>query len=247
MKQNPGIFQGPNRGLLGWAVGFTAGIALWAAIIAALISVLPRRADGQFFDPDACLMCQDSREHLAAGAAIGTASRLILKKPWQRIAFTGAVGAAFELGQWDAHRGDGKNGTRGFGFGPKDLLMDVAGAVAAEGLPELTQRVFHQSARLTGTEQWLRAGSSVLIFVDWSQTIWFRHRGIPELNPILGPNPSIGRVNTLIGAGLVTNALLVPLIPKRWARTAIWTAVGAAELRAIVRNRAKGIGLSLSF
>lgn len=110
-----------------------AGLVL--AVLLALAAT--SQAEAQWLDPDSCWTCVDTREHFVGGAAVAIASRPVLKKAWQRVAATAVLGAVYEAGQWDAHRADGLNGQRGYGFGPKDLVADVAGAVVSEGLVTL--------------------------------------------------------------------------------------------------------------
>lgn len=85
----------------------------------------------QSIDPDWCLTCKDSREHFAAGVGIQVSTILVLPRTraWQRLAVTTAIAAAYELGQLDTPQAG-----PGFGFGPKDLLLSVVGALAVEAL-----------------------------------------------------------------------------------------------------------------
>lgn len=88
----------------------------------------------QHIDPDWCLTCRDSQEHFAAGAGIQAATLLVFPRAglWRRLAITASIGAAYELGQVEsAERG------RGYGFGLKDLLCDLAGALVVEALRKL--------------------------------------------------------------------------------------------------------------
>jgi hypothetical protein len=99
----------------------------------ALLLANPLPAAAQRIDPDWCLTCKDSRLHFVAGAAVGVGARLVLPKakPWQRILVTATIGLAYELGQEGVARNEGLAG-RGYGIGPKDLLLDVAGATLVE-------------------------------------------------------------------------------------------------------------------
>jgi hypothetical protein len=89
----------------------------------------------------------------------------------------------------------------------------------------------------------LAATSTALIVTDWRQTLAFRARGDREWNPILGPYPSEGRVNTIIGLGLLANAgaLLLPKTPRRvWYVTMILLEGYAAIRNATIYHRAAG-------
>jgi hypothetical protein len=112
--------------------------SLW--LIAGLLCAATSAGTAQQIDPDWCLTCRDSREHFAAGAGIDVAARIVLPRTrvWQRVLVVTAIGAAYEAGQADA---PGPRG-RGYGFGPKDLLLDVAGALVTEGLIALGRRIF---------------------------------------------------------------------------------------------------------
>jgi hypothetical protein len=102
-------------------------------ILGTLVLLLGTPLSAQRIDPDWCLTCRDSQEHFVAGAAVGVGARLILPqaKPWQRILVTATIGLAYELGQEGVARNERLQG-RGYGIGPKDLLLDVAGAVLVE-------------------------------------------------------------------------------------------------------------------
>jgi hypothetical protein len=88
---------------------------------------------------------------------------------------------------------------------------------------------------LNSVERTMMLTSAALIVVDWGQTTDFRARGNKEANPILGPYPSQGRVNTLIGLGLASN-LLVSRIPWRVPRMVIWSMVLLGETYAVTHN-----------
>ena len=108
-------------------------------VLLALASASPSLM-AQRLDPDTCLTCVDSRQHFAAGAGIDLASRLVAKRAWQRVAIVVAVGAAYEAGQMSAAADAGLKGP-GYGFGLKDLALDAAGAVVAEGIVWLVRKI----------------------------------------------------------------------------------------------------------
>lgn len=84
----------------------------------------------QRLDPDWCLSCRDSRQHFVAGVGIGIVTRAVLPKApaWKRLAVTGAVALAYELGQSSATERTG----RGYGASPKDWLLGMTGAALVE-------------------------------------------------------------------------------------------------------------------
>jgi hypothetical protein len=85
------------------------------------------------FDPDWCWTCKDSQQHFAAGASLDLAAHIILPKShaWHRVLLITAAAAAYELGQEEGARAGGKVGT-GYGFGSKDLIVGVSGAICSE-------------------------------------------------------------------------------------------------------------------
>lgn len=104
---------------------------LYPILIGALFLASPAAA--QQWDPDRCLTCKDSWQHAAAGAGIDVAAQILLprSRTWQRLAIVGTIAIAYELGQESTSRSAGVHGP-GYGLGPKDLLMGLAGAAAVE-------------------------------------------------------------------------------------------------------------------
>jgi len=102
-----------------------------------------------------------------------------------------------------------------------------------------------QPAALQWQDHMLRVSSTALIAADWLTTIDGLRKGLRETNPLLGSHPSLGRVNVLIGTGLLANAFLVPKIKERELRRGIWAAVVLLETYALHNNR--GAGLTLNF
>ncbi|HEV2750810.1 MAG TPA: hypothetical protein VGV12_09845 [Gemmatimonadales bacterium] len=89
----------------------------------------------------------------------------------------------------------------------------------------------------------LAAGSTALLMADWSQTLRMADnpRHWRELNPLLGPHPTEGRVNTIAGLTVVLNgsALLLPKVPRR-----IWyAAVTVVEMVAVAHNLSLGAAI----
>ncbi len=95
-----------------------------------------------FFDPDRNWKSWDKAEHAAAGLLICALLTLFVSH-WIALGVTIALGAAFELGQYDTARstyveyehGDIDRtyeialGNEGYGFGLLDLAADTAGAL----------------------------------------------------------------------------------------------------------------------
>jgi hypothetical protein len=131
------------------------------------------------------------------------------------------------------------------------LLLALAGGIAGppsassyQDPPRPKQR---PPGKLGPHDQTLRFASSTLIVADWLTTIDGIRKGWEETNPLLGRRPSLGRVNAMIGAGLVVNTFAVPKIKNPHVRRAVWFGVLLAEVHAVYNNRKEGCGFSFSF
>lgn len=98
-----------------------------------MLIAAPLSAQRLQIDPDWCWSCRDSQEHFGAGAAIDFAAHVVLRRShaWQRVLIVTVTAAAYELGQEEGDYRNGKSGP-GYGFGPKDLILGVSGAVCTE-------------------------------------------------------------------------------------------------------------------
>lgn len=106
------------------------------------------------------------------------------------------------------------------------------------------------------TERWttgdtVRQGTLITLqIIDWRQTRWFvknpihsvrctssgcTHDYYSERNPILGPHPSVGRVNNLIGASIVGHALISSALSRRWREPWQYVWIGM-ETNAVIGN-----------
>ena len=103
----------------------------------------PLRAQAFVFDPDRCVTCTDTRDHALAGAGIDAGLQVVAAKfsPLARAGLVFVVGAAYEFGQESLVREDVRTRGPGYGFGVKDLLADVVGALVAEGLGAAWRRL----------------------------------------------------------------------------------------------------------
>lgn len=93
-------------------------------------------------------------------------------------------------------------------------------------------------------DQVLRFTSSGLIAADWLLTIDGLRKGYAESNPLLGRHPPLGKANLMIGAGLLTNAFLIPLIKDPELRRGLWAAMVLIELHAVRANSNAGLRLN---
>jgi hypothetical protein len=100
--------------------------------------------------------------------------------------------------------------------------------------------------KLTGVDHALLVTSGLLIAADWLQTVDLVRRGYPEHNPILGQHPSLGTVNTLVGATLAAD-LLVSRIQEKNLRRFLWLTVIVVEGRTVVRNHRAGLRFNWRF
>lgn len=89
----------------------------------------------------------------------------------------------------------------------------------------------------------LTAIAVLLLILDWRQTLQIaRDPGRRELNPILGPKPSVGRVNVYFAAWvgvLIAGAFLLPHI----AALVLMLVVIAVETWTVSRNYRRGLRL----
>ena len=104
-------------------------------------------ASAQWLDPDRCITCADKLQHFAAGVGLDLLARgPWVAKPfrnhaWKRVAITAVVAASWEMLEALDARRLGKAGRPGYGFGPLDLVVTVAGASATEGLQGLARKL----------------------------------------------------------------------------------------------------------
>ena len=107
-----------------------------------MLIAAPLSAQRLEVDPDWCWTCRDSQGHFAAGAGIDVAAHIILprSRAWQRILIMTTAATAYELGQEEGDRQGGRVGP-GYGFGPKDLIVGVSGAICAEIVWAMLRRI----------------------------------------------------------------------------------------------------------
>jgi hypothetical protein len=95
--------------------------------------------------------------------------------------------------------------------------------------------------KMTQSDFLMAAVSTAAIGGDWVTTLrnvrrsqqpgWTGH----EINPILGPHPSIGRVNTIFVAATLTNLAVGVALPHR-TRKVFWAVVTGIECLAVLIN-----------
>lgn len=118
---------------------------IWLVAALLLTSAVPVTA--QILDPDWNITARDTRLHFAAGALLDVGLQLPLAPRGfrdtaaKRLLVVAVIGLAYEVGQQSIASSLGVSGSQGFGIGPKDLLADVAGAVAIELVIALGRRL----------------------------------------------------------------------------------------------------------
>ena len=117
------------------------------SIVAMVFLATGPPASAQWLDPDRCITCADKLQHFAAGVGLDLLARgPWVAKPfrnhaWKRVAITAVVAASWEMLEALDARRLGKAGRPGYGFGPLDLVVTVAGASATEGLQGLARKL----------------------------------------------------------------------------------------------------------
>ncbi len=84
--------------------------------------------------------------------------------------------------------------------------------------------------RWTTDDTVLQLTMTALIVVDWGQTRSFLDKVLPdgrryhELNPVLGPSPSVGRLNACVGFATIAHAAVSLALPRPYRTW--WQAAG---------------------
>ena len=82
-----------------------------------------------WFDPDRTIVGGDKLQHLVGGFLVCAAVDAF-KSRGEAVAWTAALGFAYEAGQADVAHSQGLLGRAGFGIGLLDLACDLVGAAA---------------------------------------------------------------------------------------------------------------------
>lgn len=111
-----------------------------------------------------------------------------------------------------------------------------------------------ENRKWTSLDTGLQVTYTFLHITDWSQTLHASrrrsYRNQPlcyrETNPVLGDNPSTGRINSYFASTLLLHSAIAYILPKPY-RT-IWQSFWiGAEYSAVQQNREYGLGVSLHF
>lgn len=100
-------------------------------------------------------------------------------------------------------------------------------------------------AEWTTTDSALLAGALTLQAIDWGQTrAAMRHGGYTEKNPILGPQPSIGRLDKVCTLAMVGTVGLAYVLPPLYRRAFLG---GVVTIEAAIVYRHRQLGLRVDF
>lgn len=126
------------------------------------------------------------------------------------------------------------------------LLFSISTLAAGE------ECAWNCKAPWTKTDIALQSAVVTFQVADWAQTRWFvKHpyylgpntRTYEGWNPILGENPSVGKVNNLIFLGIIGHAVVSNYLPPDFRR--IWQgSVLVLEIGAVNHNRVAGVKFS---
>ena len=94
----------------------------------------------------------------------------------------------------------------------------------------------------TPTDTAWEAAVQTALVLDWAQTRYIRNDPTRrELNPLIGPYPSMGKVNTYFVTSMVLHGAVAYVLPGPWRR-AYQEGMLAFEIGMIGRNKHLGIG-----
>ena len=95
------------------------------------------------------------------------------------------------------------------------------------------------------TDYALAGAALAALAVDWGQTRYIAKNThqFNETNPVLGPTPSTGKVDTYFLGAMVGTVAIAHLLPGDW-RQLFLTGTLAVELGAISQNRSIGIKMA---
>ena len=99
------------------------------------------------------------------------------------------------------------------------------------------------SSRLTAIDYVLLGSSTTLLATDWLTSVDIARRRGRETNPLTGPYPSVGQLNTYMALIAIAN-LSATRISKPSLRRAGWILLTAVEARATLHNVTFGYNLN---
>src|SRR2546425_8870280 len=131
------------------------------------------------------------------------------------------------------------------------VLLALAVVPAAAAAQRLAPPALHLGATIPARVSWrasevaLAGAFAVALAIDAAQTRGLAQRGwqsYSETNPILGPHPSVGHVNTYTAVAAVTVLGVASVVPRR-VRPWLLAAALAVETFTIAGNARHGVAL----
>lgn len=119
-----------------------------------------------------------------------------------------------------------------------------------------TSPVFSSEKPKSDRKAWTTADSiaeitfSVLVYLDWRQTIEFtqhpdKYPNCYETNPLMGPHPGHERINLVMGGSLLAHAFIAAQLPQPYRRW--WQFVWIGVEASVVRRNHVGLGVTTKF
>lgn len=94
---------------------------------------------------------------------------------------------------------------------------------------------------------WYRIAANAAISVDWLQTRYIaKHDAYTELNPVLGPNPSINKVDLYFATSLLYANVVGEWLPVSWSDH-YYFGLSLWEAGVVTRNHNIGVGIYMGF
>lgn len=94
---------------------------------------------------------------------------------------------------------------------------------------------------------WWRAGANAVIAADWLQTRYVaKSDRYTELNPMLGPEPSVHAVDAYFAVSALVTNTLGEWLPRGWGDRYYMSVIGW-EGAITVRNHSLGVGFYVGF
>lgn len=94
---------------------------------------------------------------------------------------------------------------------------------------------------------WYRVAANATITMDWLQTRYIaKYDSHHELNPVLGRNPSVDKVDLYFASSLLLANVLGEWMPGNWSKN-FYLGLSLSETGVVARNHRIGVGMYLGF
>jgi hypothetical protein len=127
---------------------------------------------------------------------------------------------------------------------PSALVLVAVAVGSAFPNPIAAQRPLREERSWRTAHVALASAFAVALEIDAAQTREAMRRGYREVNPLLGPRPSTGRVNTYTALAGLTVVGIAAVVPARLRRWVLGVAL-AVETVTIASTFREGIGIRL--